>query len=102
RPRSAAFSSRTFSVRNVFIMVQVGLSLVALIGAGLFLLSLRNAQQMDPGFDTRHLGMISFDVGSLGYDNARVKEFQRRVLETTQTTPGVQAATLSNAVPLLN
>ena len=102
RTGSDAFSSRTFSIRNVFIMVQVGLSLVALIGAGLFLLSLRNAQQMDPGFDTHNLGMISFNVGSLNYDAARVKEFQRRVLEAAQTTPGVQAATLSNAVPLLN
>lgn len=102
RTGSDVFSSRTFSIRNVFIMVQVGLSLVALIGAGLFLLSLRNAQQMDPGFDTRHLGMISFDVGSLNYDAPRIKEFQRRVLEVAHTTPGVQSATLSNAVPLLN
>ncbi|HLW53290.1 MAG TPA: ABC transporter permease [Candidatus Angelobacter sp.] len=102
RTGSDHFSGRVFSVRNVFIMVQVGLSLVALIGAGLFLLSLRNAQQMDPGFDTRHLGMISFDVGSLNYEPARVKEFQRRVLEVAQTTPGVQAATLSNAIPLFN
>lgn len=96
-----AFTNRMFSVRNVFIMAQVGLSLVALIGAGLFLLSLRNAQQTDPGFDTHNLGMLSFDLGSLNYEPARVKEFQRRALEVTKATPGVQAATLSNAVPLL-
>jgi predicted permease len=102
RTGSETFSSRVFSVRNIFIMVQVGLSLMALIGAGLFLLSLRNAQQIDPGFDTHNLGMISFDVGSLNYEAPRVKEFQRRVLEVVQSTPGVQAATLANAVPLLN
>jgi predicted permease len=102
RTGNETFSSRVFSVRNVFIMVQVGLSLVALIGAGLFLLSLRNAQQMDPGFDTRNLGMMSFDLGSLNYEAPRVKEFQRRLLEVVQATPGVQAATLANAVPLLN
>src|SRR5262249_19533011 len=102
RTGSDVYSNRTFSIRNVFIMVQVGLSLVALIGAGLFLLSLRNAQQTDPGFDTHNLGMVSFDVGTLNYDPARVREFQRRALEVTQTTPGVQAATLSNAIPLFN
>jgi putative ABC transport system permease protein len=102
RTGSDVYSNRTFSIRNVFIMVQVGLSLVALIGAGLFLLSLRNAQQTDPGFDTHNLGMVSFDVGTLNYDPARVREFQRRALEITQTTPGVQAATLANAIPLFN
>jgi predicted permease len=102
RTGADSFSSRTFSVRNIFIMVQVGLSLVALIGAGLFLLSLHNAQKTDPGFDTHNLGMVNFDVGSLNYESSRVKEFQRRVLEVAQTTPGVKAATLSNAVPLFN
>lgn len=102
RTGNETFSSRVFGVRNVFIMAQVGLSLIALIGAGLFLMSLRNAQKMDPGFDTRNLGMITFDVGTLNYDAPRVKEFQRRVLEVVQSTPGVRAATLSSSVPLFN
>jgi predicted permease len=102
RSGGEAATNRMFSIRNLFIMAQVGLSLVALVGAGLFLLSLRNAQQTDPGFDTRHLGMFSFDLGSLNYEPARVKEFQRRALEITKATPGVEAATLTNAVPLLN
>ncbi len=102
RTGAEMFSSRIFGVRNSFIMAQVGLSLIALIGAGLFLLSLRNAQKMDPGFDTYNLGMITFDVGSLNYEASRVKEFQRRVLEVVRTTPGVRAATLSSSVPLVN
>jgi len=102
RTGEEASAKRRFGLRNVFIMVQVGFSLVALIGTGLFLLSLRNAQQTDPGFDTHNLGMISFDVGSLNYEASRVKEFQRRVLEVVQATPGVQAATLSSNVPLFD
>jgi hypothetical protein len=102
RTGSEMFSGRVFSVRNMFIMVQVGLSLVALIGAGLFLMSLRNVQNMDPGFDTHNLGMITFDVGSLNYETSRVKEFQRRVLDVVTTTPGVRAATLSSSIPLVN
>jgi len=102
RTGTEVFSNGVFSVRNIFIMAQVGLSLVALVGAGLFLMSLRNAQRIDPGFDTHNLGMISFDVGSLNYEASRVKEFQRRVLEVVKATPGVQAATLSSSVPMVN
>lgn len=102
RAGAETYSGRRFGLRSLFIVVQVGLSLVALIGAGLFLLSLRNAQNLDPGFDTHHLGMIGMDVGSLNYEAPRVKEFQRRVLESVRSVPGVQAATLSSAVPLLN
>jgi putative ABC transport system permease protein len=102
RTGAEAFSSRVFNIRNMFIMAQVGLSVVALVGAGLFLKSMRNAQQTDPGFNTHNLGMISFDVGTLNYDGPRVKEFQRRVLEVVRTTAGVRAATLSSSVPLVN
>jgi predicted permease len=102
RTGSEMFTGRVFSVRSIFIMVQVGLSLVALIGAGLFLMSLRNVQKMDPGFDTHNLGMITFDVGSLNYEASRVKEFQRRVLDVVTATPGVRAATLSSSIPLVN
>lgn len=93
-------SGRRFKLRDVFMVVQVALSLLALIGAGMFLFSLHNAQKMDPGFDTHNLGMISFDLGSLNYDPQRAKEFQRRVLETAQAVPGVKAATLAANIPL--
>jgi hypothetical protein len=72
------------------------------VGAGLFLISLRNAHEMNPGFDTHNLAMLSFDVGALNYEPARAKEFARRALEAAQNTPGVRAAALSNAVPLFN
>ena len=91
-----------FNVRDVLISLQVAVCLIALVGAGLFLISLRNAHEMNPGFDTHNLGMLSFDVGALNYEPARAKEFARRALEAAQNTPGVRAAALSNAVPLFN
>ena len=91
-----------FSVRDVLISLQVAVCLIALVGAGLFLISLRNAHEMNPGFDTHNLAMLSFDVGALNYEPARAKEFARRALEAAQNTPGVRAAALSNAVPLFN
>ncbi len=91
---------RRFGVRDVLISLQVAVCLIALVGAGLFLISLRNAHEMDPGFDTTNLAMLSFDLGALNYDAARAKEFERRALEAVQNTPGVRAAALSNTVPL--
>lgn len=92
--------SGRFNLRDILIAVQVAVCLIALVGAGLFLLSLRNAQEMNPGFDTHNLAMLTFDLGALNYDNARAREFQRRALEAAQNTPGVQAATISNTIPL--
>jgi predicted permease len=95
-------SSRRFRLRDVLVTLQVAVCLVALIGAGLFLISLRNAKELDPGFNTQNLAMLSFDLGSLNYDAARVKEFQRRALEAIQTLPGVKQATVADIVPLFN
>jgi putative ABC transport system permease protein len=89
-----------YNVRDILISVQVAVCLVALVGAGLFLLSLRNAQTMDPGFDTHNLAMLTFDLGALNYDTARAREFERRALEAAQNTPGVKAATMANTIPL--
>ncbi|HZU21401.1 MAG TPA: ABC transporter permease [Terriglobales bacterium] len=97
---ASEFSGRSFGLRGAFVAVEFALSLVALIGAGLFVLSLRNAQQIDPGFNTENLAMMSFNVGTLNYDLPRQREFQRRVLEVAQATPGVKAATLAESVPL--
>ena len=93
-------SSRLFSLRNTLVAAQVALSLVALIGAGLFLRSLQHAQQITPGFDADHLGVLSFDLGAQGYTEPRGRQFQERVLERAGAVPGVQAATLASVVPL--
>ena len=91
-----------FKLRDVLVTLQVAICLVALIAAGLFVISLRNAQKMDAGFDTQNLAMLNFDTGSLNYDAVRSREFQRRTLETVENLPGVKAVTLSNVVPLFN
>jgi len=44
------YSGRRIKLRDVLIALQVAVCMVALVGAGVFLLSLRNAQGMDPGF----------------------------------------------------
>jgi predicted permease len=79
---------------------QIALSLVALIGAGLFLRSLQNAQRINPGFDAEHLATVTFDLGGQGYTEQRGQQFQERALERASSIPGVQSATISSTIPL--
>src|SRR5207249_5887786 len=95
-------SSHLFGLRNLLVVAQNALSLVALIGAGLFLRSLQNAQRISPGFDADHLAVMSFDLGAQGYTEERGRQFQQRVLERASSVPGVQTATVASAVPLFN
>ncbi len=85
--------------RSILVMAQVAFSVIALVGAGLFVRSLRNAMRFDPGFDAAHLGIVVFNVADHGYNQAQGRDFQRRVLERARAMPGVAAATLSNDWP---
>jgi len=53
---------------------------VALIGAGLFVRSLQNAERINPGFETEHMLVLTYDLGQ-GYSEARGRDFNRRALE---------------------
>jgi predicted permease len=90
---------RLFAFRNVLVMAQVALSLVTLVGAGLFLRSLRNAQNTDPGFETRRLAVLSFDAGAEGYTGEAAAAFQQTVLERVRALPGVKEAVVASSGP---
>jgi predicted permease len=100
RAGQAAHASRAFSLRNGFVVAELGLALITLLGAGLFLLSLRNAQRIDPGFDTRGLAMMNFNLGTQGYDRAHGIQFYRDLKQRIETLPGVRGATVAGFAPL--
>ncbi len=81
-------------------MLQVSLSLILLIYAGLVLRGMQRAQSLNPGFDPQHALELSFDLGLQGYDGPRIQEFKRRLLDRVRALPGVRYAGLSNLVPL--
>ncbi len=87
-------------LRSLLVVAEVTLALVALVGAGLFLRSLRNAQHIDPGFNAANLLVMGFDLGSQGYDAERGKEFHRQVQERLQNLPLVLSATIATLPPL--
>jgi len=91
---------RKMSVRHALVIVQVALSMVALVSAGLLVRSLREAYQANPGFDPDRVLLASFDPFLSGYDETRGREFYRQLVEHTRALPGVQAATLARRLPL--
>jgi predicted permease len=101
KERSASASGgRRLTLRGVLVVAQVALSLVLLIGAGLFVRSLGAMQRIDPGFETRNLVVAGFDLGAQGYDRPRAEEFHRRVLDRARSLPGVTGACFSTALPI--
>jgi predicted permease len=82
------------------VIAQIALSLLLLTCAGLFFRSLDKAQRADPGFDPNHVLLASFDLGPMGYNNAREIEFNQQLLTRLRTLPGVQSATVADFSPL--
>jgi len=82
------------NLRSLLVIVQVALSVVALTGAGLFLRSLRNAQQVDLGYDAAHLATVGVNVKARAFTEAEGRQYYGRVLARASTLPGVAAATL--------
>jgi len=91
---------RKVSLRHALVITQVALSMVALITAGIFVRSLRQAYRADPGFDPHGVLLASFDPFLSGYDESRGREFYRRLVERVRTVPGIQSATLARRLPL--
>ncbi len=91
---------RRFNLRNILVITQVALSLLLLIGAGLFLRSLRQVQGVDPGFDADKLLAATLNINLLRYTKPQGSEFYRQVIERIESLPGVQSATLARVVPI--
>jgi predicted permease len=98
--RSSAGYSRSRLSKSL-VVAQVSLSLLLLIGAGLFLRTLRNLQQIDPGFNTVNLLVFRVDPRLSGYRGERLANLYQRMFERIEAVPGVRAVTFSRH-PLLS
>ncbi|HET9400403.1 MAG TPA: ABC transporter permease [Candidatus Acidoferrales bacterium] len=87
-------------VRNILVISEVALALVALVGAGLFLRSMHNAQNIDPGFESKNLMLMTFDVASQRYTRQQGEEFFRDAVQNVKNLSGVANATVSTMFPV--
>jgi predicted permease len=92
--------TRFFTLRQALVVSQVALSLISLIAAGLFLRSLRDAQAVDPGFETRGVLVMNFNLGREGYTPDRGQLFFDQVTEQVSGLPGVVHASIAQNPPL--
>jgi macrolide transport system ATP-binding/permease protein len=88
------------NLRQALVVVQIALSLLSLVAAGLFLRSLRDAQGIDPGFETEGVLVMTVNLGREGYTPERGQLFYQQAAERAATLPGVQAAAVAQNPPL--
>ncbi|HTU32371.1 MAG TPA: ABC transporter permease [Candidatus Acidoferrum sp.] len=79
---------------SVLVVAQVAMSLFLLVSAGLFIRSVRAAQNFNPGFNPHNLLLYSYDLRPVGYNSQAGIEFDRQLLAKLDSLPGIQCATL--------
>jgi predicted permease len=97
--RSSSAVHRSLLSRGL-VVVQVALSLLLLVGAGLFVRTLLNLQRVDPGFNTQNLLLFEVSPGLIGYRDDKLKNLYQQISERVEAVPGVQAVTFSRVALL--
>jgi predicted permease len=92
--------SRGFELKNALVVAQVALSLLLLVGAGLFLRSLRNAAAIDAGLNTESVLLASVNPELSGYSPPEIANFYHQLEERLRELPGVRAVGASEAALL--
>ncbi|HLF82964.1 MAG TPA: ABC transporter permease [Blastocatellia bacterium] len=89
------------SVRGLFVVAEVALALVLLIGAGLLMKSFQKLQEVDPGFKPEHLLAMQISLPATKYrDPQQIDAFFQQALDKIKALPGVQSAGVSTSVPM--
>jgi predicted permease len=97
--RAGGESRRPIQIRNLLVVSQIAVSVLLLLCSGLFIRSFKNAEQMDLGFRTDHLLMLSVDVGMQGYDKARGQRFYEELVEGVKGQPWTRSVSVARFVP---
>lgn len=102
RQQAATANAGHATFRRIIVSVQIGLSVVLLIGAGLLIRTLRNLQSVDVGFATDHLVTFSVEPGLAGYSPTQVVPLYQWILDTLSSLPGVKSVALTDNPDLAN
>jgi predicted permease len=87
-------------LRDFLVGAQVSLSLVLLVGTVLVVRSLQRAVTIDIGFNPNHAVAVTLDVSLNGYDEARGKAFEHRLMNQLKSLPNIESIALTNYLPL--
>jgi predicted permease len=98
--RGMTDSRERFAVRRVLVVAQVALSLVLVVGALLFVRSLRNLMTLDAGFRQDNLLAASFDLRRAGVSGDRILGVTKELLARLAAVPGIKGAAQAMIVPV--
>jgi len=86
-------------LRSSLVLVQVALSFVLLVSAGLLMQSLRRIRTADPGFNADSVLVSSLPLFVAGYDVPRARTLEDQLMDRVQTLPGVESAAYARIIP---
>jgi macrolide transport system ATP-binding/permease protein len=86
-------------LRNLLVIGQIAVSLVLLIGAGLLVRGLQQAQSTELGFDQKNLLVLSMDLTTQGYDEARAATLYAQLSERLKALPVIRSVSLAAVAP---
>jgi putative ABC transport system permease protein len=99
--RGGSASRRHRSLRSALVVMEVGLALVLLVGAGLLLRSFSTLTRVTPGFDPENLLVINLPLSPVAYgDSAARTATVDRLVERVRALPGVEGAALTTTLPM--
>jgi len=98
--RGGTMGWRRDPLRSLLVIGEMALALIALVGAGLFLRSMQNAQKTELGFESKNLLAMNFDLGALHYEEGRGQQFYRAANEKVKNSPGVASVTIASNAPI--
>jgi len=92
--------SGRLSLPKALVAAQVALSLLLLVGAGLFVRTLQNLKDQDFGFHRQSVLLVSIDARIAGYAPGQMDNLDQRILDAVSALPGVRSATISTVPPI--
>ena len=91
KQQTSTANGGTLSFRGLIVSLQVGLSVLLLVGAGLFVRTMQNLRRVDTGFNTSHLITFHIDPLLSGYTQEKLPLLHKTVLDTMAAQPSVQS-----------
>ena len=100
KEKSAHGRKRRFNLGSALVVVQVAVSLILLVGAGLFARSLINLQKEDLGFNRDNVLLASVDTRLAGYKPAELSAVYRLLYDRLRALPNVHSVTIASYSPM--
>jgi predicted permease len=98
--RGSGTGSASHRLRDLLVVSEMVLATVLLMGAGLLLRSLHNAENKGPGFNSNHVTMAAFDLRATDYTGTQGAAYFDHLMERIRAYPGIQSVSLERYVPL--